>query len=615
MKRRTVFTDGRLSMLIRHYLLLLALFIVEKPLFMLYAGGGGYSPVEWLEVMRHGLSVDLSVAGYLTCLPLLMVITGIWWESFPIKTAMKWYDGIVSVILSLIFCGDCALYPFWGTKLDASVFFYLKTPGEAMASISVPFLIAGLTAAAVIAWLVFKTLTMALKPYGHKYPQVLRRVPATVVMVLLYAPIVLAIRGGLGESTMNVGHAYFSTDQFLNHSAVNPAFSLLSSMGKSDDYASYYDYFDEEQRAGLFEGLFLQEDGNTEMLLKTRRPNVLLMIMEGYGGDLVERLGGTPGVSPCLDRISREGVFFENCYAGSYRTDRGVVCILNGHPGLPVSSYMKMPVKSATLPSFPSRLAQLGYDTEFMYGGDINFTNMQSYLWSNGYRNIISDTDFTPAQRHTNAWGVNDDITFSALYDRICGKDPSQPWMTTFLSLSSHEPFDVPFNRFEDKIPNSFAYTDSCLGSLVDKLKSTPVWDSLLVVIIPDHGFPYPQEGFFQAPHVRHIPAIWTGGAVREPRVVECLTNQYDMAATLLAQMGLDHSEFGFSRNVLSSAYERQFVFYTYNNGFCFIDSTGVSVYDDDAGKCVIDEGPDGRRRTDLGKAILQTLYDDLGSR
>jgi hypothetical protein len=87
------------------------------------------------------------------------------------------------------------------------------------------------------------------------------------------------------------------------------------------------------------------------------------------------------------------------------------------------------------------------------------------------------------------------------------------------------------------------------------------------------------------------------------------------MAATILGQMGIDHSDFRFSRNVLSESYDYPFSFYTFNNGFCFIDSTGVTLYDDDASECLIDDSYGSKQRLDRGKAILQTLYDDLEER
>lgn len=607
---------GRLGMLLWHYLTIVLFFIIQKPLFMLYAGGAGhhYGIKEWFQVMWHGIAIDLSVAGYLTVFPLLFVITGIWVDRFPVKKVMRIYDALVSLVLAAIFAGDAALYPFWGFKLDASVLFYLRTPKEAVASVSVWMVLAGCVIILLMAWGLFRVLTVSLKPKDSAYPKVLMRLPVTVFFILLYIPLFLVIRGGLSQSTMNVGHAYFSADQFLNHSAVNPAFSLLSSLSKTSDYSEWYDYLEEDRRSELFEGLYNTGDSCTERLLNTDRPNILVMVVEGMGGVFVNAISGPPGITPCLDSLIHEGVYFSNCYAGSFRTDRGLVCIMNGHPGLPMTSIMKLPVKSAALPSLASKLSDEGYSTYFMYGGDVNFTNMKSWLYGAGFDNVTSDVDFTVAERHTNAWGVNDDITFVRMLSEIKESKDSL-WFRGFLTLSSHEPHIVPYSRLEDKVYNAFAYTDSCIGAFVDDLKQSPVWDNLLIMVIPDHGTRYPEGGFAFDPEVHHIPVLWLGGAVKEPKVIDRFTAQPDMAATLLGQLGIDHSEFKFSRNVLSETYSYPFSFYTFSNGFCFIDSTGVTLYDDDGSSCLINDPQGADLRLDRGKAIVQTLYDDLEER
>lgn len=426
--------------------------------------------------------------------------------------------------------------------------------------------------------------------------------------------IFIVIRGGVTESTSNVGQAYFCNDEFLNHSAINPDFSLLSSISKTTDFSQQFNFFDEEKRASLFEGLYADTGENEVSLLTTNRPNVLIILMESFGGVFVESLGGIPGVSPNLERLSKEGVFFTNCYANSFRTDRGTVCTFSGYQSFPTVSVMKSPAKSRTLPSIAGKLREQGYATDFLYGGDINFTNMKSYLLGSGYQQLTADVDFSMEERK-NPWGVNDDITFEYLYRQIKERDTDQPWHTAFLTLSSHEPFEVPYHRLKEKIPNAFAFTDDCLGKFIDKLKTLPQWKNLLIVCLPDHGYYYPEEGLVHDPRIHHIPMLWLGGAIKQPMVIDKLMNQSDMAATLLAQLGISHKEFNFSRNVLGKNYKYPFAYYTYNNGFAFRDSTGTTLIDNNSGKTLIESPAPNERRTELGKAILQSSYDDLGAR
>ena len=62
-----------------------------------------------------------------------------------------------------------------------------------------------------------------------------------------------------------------------------------------------------------------------------------------------------------------------------------------------------------------------------------------------------------------------------------------------YQTLSSHEPWIVPYHRLQDEKLNAFAFTDQCVGDMIDSLRTLPAWDNLLVILIPDHGFLYEQ--------------------------------------------------------------------------------------------------------------------------
>ncbi len=605
----------RIAYISLYFFTVLLIFILQKPLFMLYNGSieKGFGFADYMQVMIHGASLDAATAGYLTAFPFLLVLISIWFRKFPLKKILYGYYILAAALISIIFVVDMALYTFWGFKLDASVFLYIDSPKEALASVSVGFILlrvlAILLLIALNSWVLLKITPSVLTATR-------KRIAGTAGMLLLGGVLFIIIRGGVTESTSNIGQVYFSNEPFLNHSAVNPDFSLLSSMGKSQDFASEFNFFDEEKRAALFDGLYPTTDGDSIIqVLNTKRPNILIILMEGFGGAFVEPLGGLPDVTPHFNRLSKEGVFFTNCYANSFRTDRGTVCTFSGYLGLPTASVMKIPAKSRTLPAIAEGLSKAGYKTDFLYGGDINFTNMKSYLLSTGYQRLTANTDFSLAEQTSNAWGVNDDITFEYLYNQLRNRKEEGPWHTAFLTLSSHEPFEVPYHRLEDKIPNAFAYTDECLGKFIDRLKQTPAWKDLLVICLPDHGFYYPREGSNAIPRFYHIPLLWLGGAVKQPMQVDKIMNQTDLAATLLGQLGLEHTAFTFSRNVLGSDYKYPFAFYSFNNGFSFRDSTGVTVFDNNSGSILFDEPEADESRLDKGKAILQTVYDDLGNR
>lgn len=609
MKKRVLF-------LFACFITFILVFALQKPVFMLYnhASGEGLSISDYLQVMVHGLQLDATVAGYLTVIPLLLTLLSVWIPGRYITFILKGYFFIVACIISLIFVVDIALYPYWGFRLDATPLFYLQSPSDALASAPASTLILQTLVFVVYTYGIFwalKRFVLPLMPEQY----VKKMFSNSVQLVLLGGILFIPIRGGVTTSTANVGMVYFSKNQFLNHSAINPCFSFLASLSKQQDFAAQYNYFSESQRSKIFKKLTNQPQGDSiPELLTTKNPNIILILMESFSANAIEVLGGETGVTPNINRLSKEGILFSNMYANSFRTDRGIVAVLNGYLAQPTTSIMKYPAKSQTLPSIAKSLQKKGYTSDMLYGGDINFTNMQSYFFSSGYSKVTADRDF-PLKSRLSKWGANDDITFAHLYQSMTDNSRKEPFFSTFLTLSSHEPFEVPYNRLKDPYLNSVAFTDSCLGDFIDKLKKLPLWNNTLIVLVSDHGFRYPASVKEHDPKRYHIPMLWLGGAIKEPRVIANYGNQTDLAATLLYQLDLPHKEFTFSNNMVDSL-QPAYAFYSYNNGFGFIDTTGVSVYDCESEKPLIIKPEAGNEiRLNNGKALLQTLYDDLGSR
>ena len=171
--------------------------------------------------------------------------------------------------------------------------------------------------------------------------------------------IVIGIRGGLDESTTNVGQVYYSQNQFLNHSAVNPVFCFLSSFEKTASNIVDYDFYTDDECAKLMDGLYPTTSVDTDTLLITERPNIVIVLMESAGDLFAD-------VMPNLQRLKAEGINFSNCYGNTWRTDRGTVCTYSGYPSFPTSSVMKMPKKSNLMPSIASSLQQEGYHTYYL---------------------------------------------------------------------------------------------------------------------------------------------------------------------------------------------------------------------------------------------------------
>lgn len=628
---------------VKTYATFVVLFVLQKPLFLFLEKGSATQPVDNIftelpAVIWHGLPLDLSMAGYLSVIPGLLSIAVVWLKRDLVKPIMNIYFIIASLFITCSFLLNASLYPYWKYPLDCTPLFYFFTsPADAIASVSIWQVILSIVILIVLTIGVWFTLRMR----GEKRQQYSRysygyggfgngkrnrfddfdrhRGRTSIILLLLTGLLFLPIRGGITVSTMNTGQAYYSQNAYLNHSAVNPLFSLLESITHQEDFASQYRFMKDKEADKIFATMTSTSDENTYPLLneatfKKGTPDILIVIMESFASDIMPSMGSYKDVAVCLDSIAQQSILFTRFYANSFRTDRGMVSILSGYPAQPTTSIMRYPRKTSQLPSIARNLVKYkNYKTTYYYGGDADFCNMRSYLVSQGYQHIISDANF-PIEDKLSKWGVPDHILAAKMMEDIkAQQNEKRPMLRILQTSSSHEPFEVPYHRLKDKRLNAFAYTDSVMGAIVREYRKLPRWKNTLIVFVPDHVGGY-KENLNDHDRSRYqIPLILAGGAISRPMKVGIIGSQHDIAATLLGQLGVEHREFTFSKNMMSDATPK-FAFFAVNDAFGIVSEENSLIYDNRAKRIVYDKGEKGFNLK-RGQAYLQKLYDDLAKK
>ena len=576
---------------------------------------GEYCIADWMQVMWHGLRLDISIAGYLTLVAGLLLIVRIWWRGKGMRWIWHVWSGIAALVCSLGYVSNLVLYGYWRFPLDNTPLLYIKTsPADAVASMTtvqmilVPIVIIGVAALLFLPqWWIWRSLE---KQTTTRRESLGKRISTTIVLLVLTALLIIPIRGGVDTGTNHTGSVYFSTDILLNHAAVNPIFSFVEAVNHQEDIATRYRFMDDKEAERIFRNMVhasLRPDAEKHDY------NVVLICMEGFSKYIMSEAGHVKGVTPSLDRYSKEGLYFSRFYANSFRTDRALVAVLSGLPAQPTMSVMDMPRISTSLPSIAGSLGKNGYDTHFYYGGDANYSNMKSYLIGTGFQHITHQFDFEK-KLQTGKWGVADGPVYDRMLADIKTFEKSKRFFKTMMTGSSHEPFDVPdYHKLKQPALNAFSYADYHLGRFIEGLKKLPQWNNTLVVIVPDHLGCWPEKIDNYKLWRYEIPLIMLGGMISEPRKVETIGSQIDMSATILAILGLPHDEFTYSKDLLDED-APHFAFFTFPDAMGLIDSTGYAIIDNTQ-KTVAASSADKSvdERTKKSKAYLQKLYDYLG--
>jgi len=565
-----------------------------------------------LGTFRHGAKLDISTIGYYLLIPLLIAIPGIYFSGNWYGIFMRWYSYILIIFSTIVVVSDANLYSYWGFRMDYTPMLYLKTPEEALASVSTLKIIMFLLTILLIVSFFIYFYNRLINRLFSNFERIRYWLPGILFFMVLWGALIIPIRGGFGVAPINAGTVYFSEKMFLNHTAINAVWNVGCSAFAQNPVKNPYEFGDLSIAKSVVDTLTIK-NGISEKILNTSRPDIMIIVLESFSGYLIGPLGGDSTVTPNVNRYIKEGILFSGFFASGTRTDKAMPAILDGYPAQPAQSIIKEPKKSQSLPSLVKILIENGYNSAFWYGGEINFANFNSFVIGSGFTSIITRNNFNP-ENYNSKWGVHDHILFKALEDSM--KAVKEPFFKVILTLSSHEPFDVPMEpvfKGSDVVTeykNAVYYADKSLGSFLDWAKSTDWWKNTLIIMVADHAARITNDMPNYGQNVFKIPMLWIGGAVSKRGLrIEKLGSQVDIPITLLNQLGLT-GNFPFSKDLLSN-YSKSFAFYTYNEGFGFITDSSAVSFDLKSKTPVLTEGKDPESAERKGKAYLQVLFND----
>lgn len=606
--------------LIRYFCFWLLFFFLERLVFILYNSGKltNQSFSEIFPAFIYGLWMDSSMAGYICAVPLLLFLLSWYFPKLHVpESTLKYYTWVLLVICAFLTVINFNIYREWGTKVNYRSFeLAINSPKEAMASSgSSPLLLSF----SILLALLFIGVFLSNKIISWKISREGFWLGKAGLSLVLAGLTVLAIRGGLQDAPMNESMAYYSTNLTLNYAAVNTEWGLATDI-KNAKYNTEnpYRYFDRDSAIRTIATYYKNPDSAGMQVLTTARPNVVLIIMESHTGNVVESLGGEPGISNSIERLKEEGIFFDQIYSAAGRTDKGVVAVLSAFPAQASRSIMKENSKQSSIPALSQVFRANGYATPFFYGGESRFANMKSYLLSHDVKKIIEKSNFDKEDLNS-SWGAFDGPVYHRMAKELATEQ--QPFFATMLTLTNHEPFGLPVapryrrGSTEDKFRSTAFYADSCLGAFIDQSKAQPWYKNTLFIVVADHGHFLPRTDLeIFDPRRYRIPLLFFGPAIKPEfrgKTISLIGGQTDIANTLLTQLGMDAAAFTWSKDLLNPA-SKPFAFYNWDHGFGFITPEHTIGFDAVSNQ-IIYNAPSTKGKADsaliAGKSFMQEVY------
>jgi phosphoglycerol transferase MdoB-like AlkP superfamily enzyme len=355
---------------------------------------------------------------------------------------------------------------------------------------------------------------------------------------------------------------------YQNELASNGPYQFFAAFRNNElDYAQFYSSLPpaivaQQIRAELSEpnARFIGEDPQDIRRMidnpgTARKPNIVLVTIESFSAKYMGSNGDDRNLTPNLDALRKQSLYFNNFYATGTRTDRGLEAITLAIPPTPGRSIVKRVGRESGFASLGQQLTAVGYDSVFVYGGRGYFDNMNAFFSGNGYR-VVDQTSVDESEIHfKNAWGMADEDLYNQtlkLADADYAKQ--QPFLLQLMTTSNHRPYTYPDNRIDIKSGNgrdgAVKYTDYAIGQFLDQARQKPWFDNTIFVFVADHTAG--SAGMEDLPIKNYqIPLFIYAPKLIDARETAQLASQIDLAPTLLGLLNLDYQSTFFGRNLL----------------------------------------------------------------
>lgn len=599
-------------------------FLVGRTVFLLSHTAllHGISFGEVLKVYFYALKLDTSAVCYLMTPVFLLMCLQLVAKWKWIDTTKKVLVAVFLTVTSLVIFGEIGMYDEWQVKINIKALMYLRRPKEIFDSISTGFFLLLLFGALLyIGLFVFLYIKVVAKPRIEPVTKGLVKAPATFVVgaALLF----VGMRGGFGDIPIHQSQSYFSHHGILNDAAVNTPWNLLHNYlhFKSIKDKNPFVYYDNETADEIIAEIHTLQSDSTLQVLNTKRPNILILLLESWSADVVASLdtANREGITPYFAKLEEDGLLFTRFYSNGHRSQQAISGILSDFPPLQGNDITDNFPLYKYLPSMPKYLMDNGYATAFYFGGDLNYGNIRAFVLWHNFQKIFEGRDF-PSGTPKGKLSVPDQYLFAEVLEQQ--KSVQEPFFHMIFTGSSHSPYDEPkvvrqltWNVEHLPYLNSVKYSDSCIYDYINKVRDLSWFKNTLIILVGDHSHATYRGHYINSPEYMHVPMLWLGGALKDEyrgKTFQTVGSHVDLFRTLLCQMG-DTTTATYRGLDLFNISNKGFAYYETNMGMGWITPSGTFVYDAETATVTANTFADSvSMQSELrrSKAYLQTLYD-----
>lgn len=309
--------------------------------------------------------------------------------------------------------------------------------------------------------------------------------------------------------------------------------------------------------------------GNRNLLRKitskdlSLNKNVVVIMVESLSAEFLGHFGNKENITPNLDKLSKESLFFSNIYATGTRTVRGLEALTLSVPPLPGTSIIRRP-RNANMFNIGTPFREQGYVTDFIYGGYSYFDNQQAFYLGNNFM-VIDRGDLSKEEiSFSNIWGVADEDIFNKAIEKYDSRHKrNKNFFSIIMTTSNHRPYNFPEGRID--LPSgggrsaAVKYTDYAIGKFIEDARKKDWFKDTIFVITADHCAS--SAGKTSLPVEKyHIPLIIYSPSMIKPSINDHLGSQIDIGPTILGLLNFDYDSKFYGQDLTKTNPGRAFI-------------------------------------------------------
>jgi phosphoglycerol transferase MdoB-like AlkP superfamily enzyme len=543
---------------------------------------------EWLLSFVFSFRLDLGTAAALSAIPFLFRFGSYFTQPRIGNRVFRWILVFFIVVLVAVQAGEIVAYGEWNHKLTSRVFMHLSHPDEVARTANYGMI--GWFACYFILELLFALwLSKKLVP-GLTQRFTIQHWSSYLLLPVIYVFIAglqfLSLRGGWQQIPLNISAAIYSDKAIANDISINSLYFfgksyLLYNRSTIDEFIPKVNKLQAQKEVAKWYSYPKKHD---RYFVQNTRPNVVIVVLEGWSAEALGSLGPNKGASPHFDALTKSGVLFTNIYATSTTSEIGNSSIFSGNPAVPEVSISMQPEKHRKLHCLNEDFEAWGYHSSYIFSGDLKYGNIGGYFMDHGFDVVKDESDF-PSSLPRGKLNFFDKDLYRFLIREI--NTHKQPFLQCAFTGSTHAPYDQPKGKGkvwkgeEADFMNALVYADNCLGAFIQQCKKYPWYKNTLFVFVADHGHASPTTTNPGLGKFYHIPLLFFGEPIKPEyrgKRMDVIGSQSDIAATLLTQLHGDCSRYPWSKDLMNPAVP-QFAFHSIIRGFGWVTPEGNFTY------------------------------------